>query len=242
MEQAEDLDLTPPSARTGDHLVLEDSLVIIGVPVYGGRVPPEAARRLRRLKGNGTPAALVAVYGNRAYEDALLELRNLASEGGFVPFAGGVFIGEHSLDSPETPLATGRPDQKDLVKAGAFGDDIREYLGKIKSTAGIIPLEVPGNIPYRQHTERVITSPVTNEELCVKCGTCAAVCPAGAITVGDTVVTSADDCILCRACVKSCPESAREIVDPRITERAVRLSKNFRSPRKEPETYLSHRK
>ena len=49
-------------------------LSIIGVPVYGGRVPVEAISRLQRLKANNTPAVIVVVYGNRDYNDAILEL------------------------------------------------------------------------------------------------------------------------------------------------------------------------
>jgi ferredoxin len=83
----ERLDLTPPEARTREFEEMRGELVIIGAPVYGGRIPPEAVYRLRRIKGNGTPAGVVAVYGNRAYEDALLELRDLAVEQGFRPIA-----------------------------------------------------------------------------------------------------------------------------------------------------------
>jgi len=42
---------------------MNDELTIIGTPVYAGRVPPEAVRRLRRIKGNNTPAVVVVVYG-----------------------------------------------------------------------------------------------------------------------------------------------------------------------------------
>lgn len=57
---------------------MNGELCVIAVPVYGGRVAATALQRLQRLKGNGSPAILVVVYGNRDYEDALLELRNTA--------------------------------------------------------------------------------------------------------------------------------------------------------------------
>ena len=41
-----------------------------------------------------TPAVLVVVYGNRAYDDALLELSDIATGAGFVPLAAGAFVGE----------------------------------------------------------------------------------------------------------------------------------------------------
>ena len=68
------LDLTGPGKRPDYHF-LENEAVIIGVPVYGGRVPAVAAERLKKLHGRKTAAVLVVTYGNRAYEDALLELK-----------------------------------------------------------------------------------------------------------------------------------------------------------------------
>ncbi len=90
--RVEHVDLTPPEALTREYAGMHDELAIIGSPVYGGRLPTEMVSRFRRLKGNGTPAVIVAVYGNRAYEDALLELRNLALEAGFNPVAAGAFF------------------------------------------------------------------------------------------------------------------------------------------------------
>ena len=90
--RVEHVDLTPPEALTRKYAGMHDELAIIGSPVYGGRLPTEMVSRFRRLKGNGTPAVIVAVYGNRAYEDALLELRNLALEAGFNPVAAGAFF------------------------------------------------------------------------------------------------------------------------------------------------------
>ena len=54
---------------------IKDSLTILAAPVYGGRVAPIALQRMKRLKGTNAPVILVAVYGNRDYEDALVELR-----------------------------------------------------------------------------------------------------------------------------------------------------------------------
>ena len=83
---------------------MNGELCVIAVPVYGGRVAATALQRLQRLKGNGSPAILVVVYGNRDYEDALLELRNTAVQLGFVPLTAGAFIGEHSFSTPELPM------------------------------------------------------------------------------------------------------------------------------------------
>ena len=65
-----EIDLT--TDEDSSPIEIKDSITIIAVPVYAGRVAPIALQRLRRLKGNNAPAILVAVYGNRDYEDCLL--------------------------------------------------------------------------------------------------------------------------------------------------------------------------
>lgn len=54
------INLTPPGARSQDVVRMNDELTIIGIPVYAGRVPPEAVRRLRRIKGN--PSGIRVCY------------------------------------------------------------------------------------------------------------------------------------------------------------------------------------
>ena len=88
-ESIEHLDLTPPAAETCTPATIHVDLAIIGVPVYTGRVAQTAVNRFGRLKAAKIPAILVAVYGNRAYEDALMELKDLAEVAGFTPVAAG---------------------------------------------------------------------------------------------------------------------------------------------------------
>jgi len=232
------VDLTPPTAETMELEKHDNELGIIGAPVYGGRIPVDAVRRLRRLKAHGAPAAVVAVYGNREYEDALLELRDLAVEAGFKPIAGGAFLGEHSFSTEEKPIAHGRPDAEDIGKAREFGREIREKVEGMATPEDIQPIGVPGDFPYKDRGERSNdVAPVTREDLCIKCGTCAGVCPKAAITVGEAVYTDSPLCIFCTACVKSCPADARIWEHPRILKTTDWLHTNF-SERKEPETYL----
>lgn len=231
------LDLTPHAARNQKFEKLNDDLTIIAVPVYAGRVPIEASHRLQRLKANGSLAALIVVYGNRDYDDALLELHDLTSEAGFKPIAGGAFIGEHSFSTAEKPTAHGRPDEKDLERAKEFGKKIREKISGISGTENITFVEVPGNRPYRDHWEpEKPMAPITEEDLCTKCGQCAEMCPVAAITLGTEVATQEDACILCCACVKNCTTNAR-VMRPQMQQIAEWLNTNF-SERKEPETYL----
>ena len=196
------VNLTPPEASRQQFEEMYDELVIIGAPVYGGRIPHEAIQRLRQIKANDAPAVVVVVNGNREYEDALLELRDLAVELGFKPVAGGAFIGEHSYDSEDSPIATGRPDALDLEKAKGFGELIQEKISKISNLDKMPNLQVPGNFPYKKWDPPAGISPVTAESLCEMCEICTTVCPTAAITVRDTVITDHNVCILCSACVK----------------------------------------
>jgi len=235
---SEHIDLTPPTARSQEFERLHDELAVIASPVYSGRIPSEAVYRLRRLSVDDTPAVLVAVYGNRHYDDALLELQDLAIELGFKPVAGGAFIGEHSYSTAEVPTAHGRPDADDLEKALEFGRKIMEKMSGISGLQDIPPLRVPGNHPYREGMRATSEprDPVTEEELCIKCGRCAEVCPTSAVSVGDVVTNREDACILCCACVKSCPSGAR-VMSPWMLWAMERLHDNF-SERREPELYL----
>ncbi len=233
----EHIDLTPPEASTRKPTEMHGVLAIIGAPVYSGRLPADMVRRLRRLKGNDSPAVIVVAYGNRAYEDALLELRDLSLEAGFKPVAAGAFIGEHSYSTDAAPIAVGRPEVEDLAKAKEFGTMVREKIRTIRTLDELSPLQVPGNFPYKEASGLSGISPVTQELVCAKCERCASVCPTAAITVRGTVLTDRSLCIRCCACVKSCSTGARMMEDPRIRQVAEQLSMNCRI-RKEPETFM----
>ena len=235
----EHIDLTFPETRTQGLEEIHDELAIIGAPVYAGRIPTEAIQRLKRVKATGTPAVIVVLYGNREYEDGLLELRNLVLGTGFLPFAGAAFIGEHSYATKTHPIANGRPDGEDLRKALDFGKMIMENITGIHSMNEILPLRVPGNVPYRERGKMPQSSPVTQSALCTLCEACTPICPMAAIVVKDKVMTDQNLCILCCGCVKACPTGARLIEDPRIKKLAEKLSENCRQ-RKEPEIYFSN--
>lgn len=237
IDSVEHVDLTPSEARTRKFAEMHSELAIIGSPVYSGRLPTDMISRLRRLKGNGAPAVIVVVFGNRAYEDALLELRDIVWEAGFKPVAAAAFIGKHSFSNNATPIAVGRPDMEDLRKAKEFGEMIHEKMRNTATLDELSTLQVPGNFPYKERGGLSNISPVTDETVCTKCEKCASVCPTAAITVRDTVLTDRSLCIRCCACVKTCSIGARVMEDPRIRQVAEQLSMNCRK-RKEPETFM----
>ncbi len=236
IEPIEHVNMTPADTATKAEDHFTDELVVIGAPVHSGRLPADAVERFKRLQGKGTAAVLVVVYGNREYEDALLELTNLSKEMGFIPISGAAFIGEHSFSTEELPIATGRPDKADMEKATEFGMAVKQKTSELRSLDEAVVLSPPGNFPYRDGMPSVPGSPKTLEDLCTTCGTCAEVCPKGAITVNTSVSTDESLCIMCCACVKECPTHARIMDIPFIQKIAQRLNKEF-SSRKEPQLF-----
>jgi ferredoxin len=233
---AEHIDLTIPFGVEQPIQTFSDELVIFGAPVYGGRLPADAINRFRRLKGDGTLAVPVVVYGNREFEDSLLELNDLAVELGFKPVAGGAFIGEHSFATEELPIANGRPDSKDVQAAILFGARIRQKIAALHTADDSNDLQVPGRFPYEGGPRVMAVSPLTNESACTLCGMCASVCPVAAIAIDEGVTTKTRLCIRCCACVKNCPTGARVWEDSTMQTIAKWLNEHC-SVRKEPKIF-----
>jgi ferredoxin len=232
-----DLDLTRPESATRLLPDCREDLLVLGAPVYAGRIASTAVTRLRRLQGEGAPAVIVVVYGNRAYEDALAELSDLAVTAGFVPVAAGAFIGEHSYAGPVTPIAVGRPDDRDLGQAVSFGRVVGSMLRGLGPFECFPPLSVPGNHPYRAGMRVSDVAPTTQPALCTHCGVCADACPVGGIDVDGDIHTDGAACTLCCACVKACPTGARVMLDEGVLRTAQWLAREH-SARREPELFL----
>lgn len=221
---------------TSRTIAMKHELTLVGVPVYAGRVPAVSLQRLEQLSGNNQPAVLVVLYGNRAYEDALIELQDIMEAKGFTVIAAAAFIGEHSYATQEYPVAAHRPDQDDLAKAFAFGQSVAAQLRTGRLTPK--PL-IPGDRPYRDRLPRPACAPEVDATRCTACNTCLTHCPTSAIAIAEGVMTTDPaDCILCCACIKICPEHARILEHPMIQDRRRMLVANC-SDRKEPDIFLA---
>lgn len=177
-------------------------LVVFAGPVFAGRLPGPMIPALRACSGNGALAVAAAVYGNRAYDDALLELTDILTEQGFTVVAAAGLLARHSL---VTDVAAGRPDWHDRHEYAAFAASIQK---KIADGLRTVP-EVPGNRPYKPWNKASFTPEVN--DACVECGLCAAHCPVGAISMDDPREVNTDLCFGCMRCVFFCPEDARAL-------------------------------
>ena len=100
------VDLTDSRVDFRAAALTQDDVAVISVPSYGGRVPAAAVQRIALMNAHGARAILVCVYGNRAYEDTLVELRDAAVQAGFRVVAAVAAIAEHSV---ARQYASGRP-------------------------------------------------------------------------------------------------------------------------------------
>ena len=224
-----EIDFTLPQNRDGSNLAIdEDALVIFGAPVYGGRVQTTAAEYLKMFRGQGQPAVCVAVYGNRDFDDALVEMSDIVTEGGFKPIAAAGFIGQHTFATPEANIANGRPDADDLAIAKAFGKKVMDKL----ETGNMSKPEIRGNRPYKVNTPMRVAGSAKTED-CLGCLSCKAVCPTGAID--DNADCDQEKCIMCFACIRVCPNESRVFEHEFLAGARARLSQ---LPRREAELFV----
>ncbi len=237
VDDPELVDITKPSQREQPLEISKDELFVIGVPVYMGRVPGLLQGWFGRIKAHGSPVVCVVVYGNRVYDDALLELKNIMLKRGGVVVGCAAYIGEHSFSDEETPTAQDRPDVSDVKHAEVFGTKVREKLDSIADLSNNYGMEVPGEYPYRGNTELWNVDFIAVSDECVQCGLCADICPTGAIDAQDSSVVDQVKCITCCACLKKCPQQARTMKDSTVKDARKRLNNLFAEP-KRPEYFL----
>ena len=206
---------------TDEVAISADELVIVGVPVYAGRVPAMAAVRLRRFRGNNTPAVVVAVYGNRHYDDAVLELHDIMTEQGFCTVSAGAFIAQHSI-FPKVGKA--RPDAEDISDIKAFAEKSAALVAK-----GFGGISLPGNRPYKVPGGIPIWP--TASKKCTACGACARLCPTGAIDPESPKGVNKTKCIKCGRCIVVCPTKARRFYGIKYSLAAARFNSAFAARR-----------
>lgn len=230
--EPQEYDLTSFSARWQKYIFTAEDFVLVGMPVYGGRIPAISVEFFRGIRANNTPAVFVVSYGNRDYEDGLLELKQTCEEKGFIGIAAAAFIGEHSCSAD---IAAGRPDALDDEKALLFGRQIADKLKTVTATSLMPKFQVKGNYPYIRRREMLVT-PATNSS-CNHCGICSAECPVSAINPDEPAEVDSYRCLCCFRCIRNCPQKARYIHNDRFNNFIAQLKQTC-TARKEPELFL----
>lgn len=198
----EEIDLTLKN-NLKRHQFTSNDIVVVGFPVYGGRILPEALERLKLMQGNNTPCIISVTYGNRHYDDALLELFNVVKELGFIPMGAAALIGQHTYGK----IQVGRPNHDDLLQDKLFGSQIAAKL-EIDDFSLVSP---PGNFPYKEGMFGGQFIPATNKQ-CNQCGLCVKKCPMQAIDANDCKTIN-EQCISCFRCISICPLKAKSMDD-----------------------------
>ena len=236
-------DFTLPEARKSTPEFNEKDLVVLGTPVIAGRVPNLLLKFLDTLEGNGAYAIPIVLFGNRNFDDALIELKDILSNHNFKPVASAAFIGEHSFS---TILGAGRPDEKDMAELNSFAGKIVEKMQNKADTDDFTSFEVEGEpYPYRgyyQPRDRhenpiniLKVKPLTNDK-CTDCKLCVKLCPLGSINP-DNVSEITGICMKCCACIKKCPSGAKYFDDEGYLYHQHELEEMYER-RAEPSTFI----
>lgn len=225
----EEIDLTPYAAADREITLGANDFAVFSAPVYNGRIPLLAMQRFSKVKGNGTSCIVTVTYGNRDYDDALLELADWAVASGFKVQAAAALIGQHTFGE----IQVGRPNADDVKENEKF---VRDFLGAVNGNLKRdgVKLAIKGERPYRGEGKGGGFRPLTGDN-CVHCGLCQRECPAGAIA--DDFKTLSDNCISCFRCIRVCPVQAKNMDEPKYRDWAAGFTQRL-APRRENEYFL----
>lgn len=243
----EEIDFTTYEARKKNLVFNKGDLIVIGLPVYAGRLPNLILPYIKNIIGNEALAIPIVLYGNRNYDDALMELKMELEGNRFHLISAGAFIGEHSFSKI---LAAGRPNLEDLKKADKLSEESVKIIINLLNSDKLLNknLVVKGNMilhPYYTPRDRKgnpidirKVKPKTKEN-CINCGKCISMCPMGAIDTRIPALVSGV-CIKCCACIKGCPQQAKYFDDDGYIYHMHELEEQYRDQYREPEIFLNN--
>ena len=131
----------------------DETVAVIGMPVYVGKIPLPAAAAMRNIAGNGAMTLAIVSYGGRKYGNALFELKRLVEECGFKAIGAGAFMISYMARRGSSTGSTPAIDREALLEfSKASSEKIKRLAGceieelKIKP----MPVEVNGRMPVHK--------------------------------------------------------------------------------------------
>ncbi|WP_157151024.1 4Fe-4S binding protein [Brachyspira sp. SAP_772] len=223
----EEVDLTDYNMDFSSVAISKDDIAILAVPSYAGRVPAVASKRISQIKGNGANTVIVCVYGNRDYDDTLIELYDIAKESNFKVTSAIAAIAKHSI---AYKYASNRPDENDINK-------LKEFASKIINASELLDEhKLKGNRPYKK-IGKISVAPKTKNN-CNNCKLCVNKCPVQAINIKNPKKIDKNKCISCMRCVSICNYSAKYINKVKLDLIHLALKKSC-SKAKDYEFYIN---
>ena len=226
--EQERIDFTLPPHRQTQYRFRPDELLVMASPVYAGRLPNKLLPEYQeKIWGQNTPAVPLCVFGNRSPDEALRELVLLLEGNGFQIAGAAAFAGRHAFSDQ---VGAGRPDQADLEEISSFAQRVAEKL----AAETLPPLEMdrgelgPYYTPLKEDgtpAKFLKAKPLTRQDLCLRCGTCARSCPMGSIDLQSMEAVGL--CIKCQSCVRRCPVHAKYFSDPDFLSHVAMLEQNY---------------
>ncbi|MDD2960949.1 MAG: 4Fe-4S binding protein [Muribaculaceae bacterium] len=219
---------------TNDILLPSDEIAIFAIPVYSGRVPQVVGNKIKHFKGSHTPAIIITVYGNRDFDDALIELNDIVSANNFYVISAAAFIARHSI----FPIVgNGRPNDNDISIIKDFAKNSYNFLLNPNFYSTTVPLNINGNHKYRE-IKKIPLNPKTSNR-CNLCNLCVNQCPVQAIDANNPKKINKKLCISCAHCISICPMKAKRFGGLLYQIAQHKFAKKYSSPQ---QAYIVYRK
>ena len=208
-----------PRFRALQTSLTADTLFIFCFPVYFGRMP-KCIYDWKSLKGNGAPAFIVNVYGNRLCEDAPREASDFLTAHDFKVIGYSESVAEHSQ---ERKLAHGRPDAQDIADLKTMAADVYHRACRYE---GDITFDFHNDTPYKPYGQVPFVPMKLTDEDCANCKVCIKICPMGIIDPDTCSVLdeNKEKCMGCRACIAVCKKKIRGIPPQALEKIAQKMS------------------
>ncbi len=214
----------------------ETDLLVVGTPTYDGRVPKFLLPYLNsNVVGKNTLVVPLCTFGNRGFDDTLIELRDVLESRGFRSVGAAAVVGQHAL-APR--VATGRPNINDKRTLLQLAIELKKKIDDLDEVPEF-PLDVSGNDPvgpYNTPRDRYgypvnisKVRPKTSKEHLDTAKLTIKLCPVGAIAPDGVQIPG--PCMRCGSCIKLSPRGAKYYDDKDMLFYKGELEYQYRSPK-----------